>query len=684
MMFGCAWSLSRGEPKCSPATTTVKGGQTHRSAPTVALIVALLAPLNSVQAAKFHLEEATIADIQTAIKARQITATQLVELYLKRIKAYDGVCVNQPQGLLGPVTTIPNAGQINSLSTLNLRPASRKAHGFDDHKARSMTDATDSDPKMPDALEAAAELDRHFAKTGKLVGPLHGVVMSIKDQYDTFDMRTTSGADAPYANDRPPLDSTFVERLRKAGAIMLGKANLGEYAAGPRSAFGGTFCNPYDTERSPGGSSGGSGSSVAANLVMCSIGEESGPSIRSPAKNNNVVGLSPTQELVSRAGMIPASFMNDRVGPLCRSVDDAARVLDVIAGYDPKDELTAFSIGRTPAKPYASFSAPVNKAKPLQGVRIGVVREYMDKKLFTKADEESIDIINREIKVLEKLGATLVDPGDGGALFQSCLAKYVPHVHNSAFVKQYPDLFPWTADGKPATDQVPLLADMYFDSSKFPTKDAPSIRSIGAAPTTGERRYMMERYLKGRGDANIKSVQDLIDKSKFFQGGGEGGGFMDKKQTLISANNEQTLDIANRLQTRWALQQLGLQCMTELNVDALTYPTGNIPAPKLGMPTEPALNGRSNNAWTLLGANGFPAITVPAGFTTEVYDRVPDKTAKGGTRLVGPVPAKLPVGIDFLGRPFDEPKLLKIAAAYEAATKHRTVPAGFGPVAGEP
>src|SRR5512139_1280097 len=119
---------------------------------------------------------------------------------------------------------------------------------------------------MPVALEVAAAPDRQFKQTGRLVGPLHGVVMAIKDQYDTFDMRTTSGADAPYANDRPPEDSVFVERLRAAGAIILAKSNLGEYAsATPRSSYGGTFCNPYDTERIPRGSSSGSGSSVGAH-----------------------------------------------------------------------------------------------------------------------------------------------------------------------------------------------------------------------------------------------------------------------------------------------------------------------------------------------------------------------------------------------------------------------------------
>src|SRR5438093_612296 len=163
--------------------------------------------------------------------------------------------------------------------------------------------------------------------------------------------RTTSGGDADYANDRPPADATFVKRLRDAGAIILAKANLAEYAVdGARSSFGGTFCNPYDTEREPGMSSAGSASSVAANLVTCAIGEETVVSVRWPSAVNSLVGLEPTKELVSTRGMIGAG-LNMRVGPMCRTVEDAARILDVIAGYDPNDEVTVSSIGRKPARP---------------------------------------------------------------------------------------------------------------------------------------------------------------------------------------------------------------------------------------------------------------------------------------------------------------------------------------------
>ena len=232
----------------------------------------------------FKIEEATIADIQEAIQRRQITTTDVVKLYLERIKAYNGTCVNEPQGILGPITMIPHAGKVNALMTLNLRPQNRLAWGFDARKARSQTDAVDTDPRMPDALETAARLDQQFARTGRLAGPLHGAVFSIKDQYDTFDMRTTSGADAFWANDRPPDDATVVARLRAAGAIILAKANMDEYAGGDaRSSWGGTGCNPYDTERDPGGSSGGSAVSVATNMVTCAIAEETGGSVIKPA-----------------------------------------------------------------------------------------------------------------------------------------------------------------------------------------------------------------------------------------------------------------------------------------------------------------------------------------------------------------------------------------------------------------
>ena len=645
----------------------------------------------------FHLQEATIGQIQSAILHKQLTSTELVKLYLARIKAYNGVCVKEPQGVLGPIETIPHAGQINALSTLNLRPATLKAMGFDAHHGRSMTDTVDSAANMPDALEVAAAQDQEFARTGKLVGPLHGVVMAIKDQYDTFDMRSTSGADAFYANDRPPHDATFVKRLRDAGAIILAKANLGEYASAvTRSSFGGTFCNPYDTERSPRGSSAGSGSSVGANLVTCAIAEESGSSIRGPASAASAVGIAGTEELVSRKGMVQIGI-NTRVGPICRNVEDAAKILDVIAGYDPDDELTAFGIGRMPQQPYASFTHETS----LAGIRVGVVREYMNKKLFTKADAQTIDLVSKGVEDLRKLGATIVDPGPEGDLFTACIHKYGPQDANKVFTKRYPQLFPLDKDGKPAGDNLTALLDLKYDTAKVP--DDFTLRDFGQGPDLGQARYMLDLYLRDRGDANIKSNADLITKSRFYSD----PHFQTPLRGRENAEKNKDFDMSQRLLTRFAVQQVMLQCMAEQKLDVLVYPTASLPPAKLGAPAGPPANGRRglDGVWSFLGAQGFPVITVPAGFTTESYDLIRDPSAPkveypkndSGSgapatilegddhiRLVGPTPAQLPVGMDIVGRPFDEPLLLRIASAYTAATHHRHPPPEFGPLAGEP
>jgi Asp-tRNA(Asn)/Glu-tRNA(Gln) amidotransferase A subunit family amidase len=650
----------------------------HKKTTAVVLCITIVSAgwagiLRAQRTTPFHIEEATIGDIQSGILAKQITAVDVVNMYLARIKAYNGTCVEMPEGLLGPIKTIPHAGQLNALGTLNLRPSTRRAMGFDDHKARSMTDLKDDDPTMPDALEVAATQDREFARTGKLVGPLHGVVMSIKDWYDTVDMRTTASADVLFANDRPPRDADHIRRLREAGAIILAKANAG--TPQPRNAFGGVVCNPYDTERTPGVSSAGSGTSVSANLVTCSIGEETGTSIRIPARSTNVVGLAPTQELVSRDGMIGAGI-NTRVGPICRTVEDSARILTVIAGYDSKDPLTVFSTGRMPAQPYETFA----HGERLDGVRIGVVREFMNKRLFTKMDEENIDVVERAIGDLRELGATIVDPGPEGALFQACINKYAPAALNRLFTKQLPKQFPVDAQGKPGTDHIATLADMTLDPSLVP--DVITIRSFGTAPAEGEGNFMREIYARERGDAAIKTGREMATKvnsikdPEFYAvtrtnpGGGDGPQAME-------------MNMADRMLQRHAFQQTIMQCMAELRVDVVVYPTMNVPPLKIQQPEEPLLNNRGTYHWTVFGQQGFPTMTVPAGFTAQVYDRVADPASPDGTRLVGPTPAKLPVGIDFAGRPFDEPTLFKIASAYERATKHRMPPPEFGPVANQ-
>ncbi len=633
-------------------------------------------PLAYAKPARFHIEEATISDIQAALLSGQVTTTDVVKAYLSRIKTYNGDCVQEPEGRLGPIHTIAHAGQLNALGTLNLRPAARKAWGFDDRKARSLTDPRDTDPALPDALETAAAQDREFARTHRLVGPLQGVVIAIKDQFDKADMRTTNGADVDYANDRPPQDSTVVARLRAAGAIIIAKANRGNYQS--RSGFGGTVCNAYDTERTPRGSSAGSAVAVTANLVTCAIGEETGTSIRSPSSASNVVGLVPTQELISRNGMNGPSI-SVRLGPICRTVADTAKILSAVTGYDEHDPLTAFAIGREPQKPYADYAKPGS----LAGLRIGVIREYMDPALFGKRDEEVIGIIDNAVRELRKTGATVVDPGPGHALFTDCFHKYAPQAFGKLFTAAHPELFPLNPDGTPASDQIATLADLAAHPERVP--DGPTIRDVGDVPAVGDSAYWKARYLHDRGDAAVHNEAELNAATHFIK---------DPQFWASSANittkapygtvkgpstapAPRELDTADHMQQRFAFQQVVLACFADLHLDAVVYPTMNIPALKIQAPEEPAVNGRNQAHWTLFGQHGFPAITVPAGFTRQVYDRVPDPTSADGTRLVGPVAAVLPVGVDFAARPFNESLLLRIAAAYTATAPHRTPPREF-------
>ncbi|HEX5281623.1 MAG TPA: amidase family protein [Micropepsaceae bacterium] len=616
------------------------------------LVSALWLTAGTAAAAPLHLEEASIADVHRAMLAHELTTTQLVTLYLKRIDAYNGRCVDggvdPATGLqLGGVTPKPKAGQLNAVITVNRRGQ------------RSRTDRTDADPAMPDALEAARALDADFARTGKLSGPLHGIPFIVKDQFDTFDMRTTAGAAADYANDRPPRDAEVVARLRKAGAIILGKGNMGEYASGDRSTFGGLTCNPYDTSRSAGRSSGGPGAAVAANLTMCGIGEETGPSTRNPAANESLVGIVATHSLVSRAGIIPASLTRDRAGILCRNVADAAAVLSAIAGYDPADPATADSVGHLPAGGYIAFA----NGASLQGMRIGVVREFMQ--VFTQADANSVGIAEQAIADLKKAGATIIDPGPKGALFAQAIGEIVPALDAPTLVE--------LSRQTPAPDlTIRLLADR-------------------EPPTSGEVLFAMDRYLTARGDGKIRSVRDLLDHSVFYDHPPIDGVTLPPKTRLeMMLRDAKTPDISRWHETRTVLQMLVNKVMADSRLDALVYPTKTIPAPRLAAPVEPPMVGGRDFRAPLtprLSPNaGLPAIVVPAGFTHEVYDRI---ALRETGRLVageldGPKPDELPVAIEFLGRAYSEPVLIRIAAGYEQATHHRRAPADFPALPGEP
>jgi amidase len=657
----------------------------------------------AVKKAAFRVEETTIAAVHRAFRAKKLTAMELVNIYLARIKAYNGVCVrgdiDSATGLqLGDITPIPNAGQLNAFITVNLKEDKRIKLGFPEKIKRTHTGRDDG--KYPDALDRARELDRYFARTGKFAGPLHGIPIAIKDNYDTFDMRATAAAAAEYADDRPPDDATMVAKLRAAGAILLGKTNMDEYApAGiARSAFGGQTCNPYDTTRIPGGSSGGSAAAVAANLAMCALGTDTSGSVRFPSSCCSLVGLVATQGLVSRDGIVPLSFTRDRGGPICRTVQDTAILLEVLAGYDAKDPVTAACAAR-PKISYARHAG----GKSLRGKRLGVLRDLMIE--ASRADRDHTRVANEAIGAMKKAGATIVDPVN----VDKTIADLVPYLEPGWLKRNFPAAFP---DSDKPIDRIVSMA---FDHGLIPSgARGLNLRMLAAQPRGHEAHYAINRYLRERGDAKFKDLQDIL-AMPMFSGSLENlkRAFSDDAETLDSATQ---IDHLIRMQT---LRRTILQVMAENNLDALVYVYTTIPphiiltnrlAKTVEMHSEPRIlragtvmsdstlvpgepvlqsdldtyrGSGSSFAVSLSPETGFPAIVVPAGFTREVYDRVPDDSDPNGSRLEGPKQVELPVALEFLARPFDEATLFEIASAFESSTRHRRPPPGFGALADE-
>ena len=308
-----------------------------------------------MKAVHFTLQEATIAKVHRAMEEGVLTCRQLVEGYIARMDAYDKK---------GP--------SLNAVIKVN-----------------------------PKALEIADELDEKFKRRG-FIGPLHGIPVLLKDNVDTGDMETTAGS-LSLEGVIPPDDATITRRLKEAGAIILAKVNLHEFAVWGEtvSSILGASVNPYDLTRTPGGSSGGTGAGIAANFGLVGIGTDTINSIRSPASACSLVGLRPTIGLVSRDGVIPYSLTQDTAGPITRTVEDAVRVLDVIAGYDPADPATAWSVGRKPSS-YLGYL----KRDGLQGKRIGILKSFFG----TQPQHQEVNQrVMEGLKEMEKNGAVLVD-----------------------------------------------------------------------------------------------------------------------------------------------------------------------------------------------------------------------------------------------------------------------------------
>jgi amidase len=303
----------------------------------------------------FDIMETTIADTQGAIRAGRVTCREIVEQYLARIQAYD------------------QTTRLNTVVVLN-----------------------------PNALADADALDKEFARTHTL-RRLQGVVVVVKDNYDTKGLQTSAGSLA-LKGFIPKEDAFMVKRIREAGAIILFKSNMAEWAFSPvltESSIAGITRNPYDLQRVPAGSSGGTGASVAANLAEVGLGSDTGDSIRGPASHNDLVGIRPTMGLTSRDGIIPLNSRADVGGPLARTVADAAAVLSVVAGYDPADPVTKESDGHV-EKDYTRF---LDK-NGLRGARIGVFRPYID---APTTDPEIKALTEQAITDIKSQGAEVVD-----------------------------------------------------------------------------------------------------------------------------------------------------------------------------------------------------------------------------------------------------------------------------------
>lgn len=490
----------------------------------------------------FALEETTIAGLQEKMRDGKLSAREIAEEYIERIGKLDRK---------GPA--------LNSVIELN-----------------------------PDALAIAAALDRE-RKTGTVRGPLHGIPILLKDNIDTADrMRTTAGSLA-LADSFAPRDAFIVGRLREAGAVILGKTNLSEWAnfrsthsSSGWSGRGGQTRNPYAVDRNPCGSSSGSGAAVAANFAAAAVGTETDGSIVCPSSANSLVGIKPTLGLVSRSGIIPISHSQDTAGPMTRTVADACILLGALVGVDARDRATQGGRGRSHAD-YTRFLDPAG----LRGARIGVARKFFG--FSDRVDKLMSDAID----ALKRAGAIVVDPAD-------------------------------------------LPSHGKYDDSEFEV-------------LLYEFKADLNKYLAERGTGAPRSLKEIIEFNERNRARempyfgqeimlrAQAKGALTSKPYLAALAKNHRLSRAEGIDA----------AMSKHRLDAIIAPTGGPPW------TTDLVNGDhfSGGSSTPAAVAGYPNINVPAGY---VYG--------------------LPVGISFFGRAYSEPVLIKLAYAFEQATKHRRPP----------
>src|SRR5499425_1796106 len=658
----------------------------------------------------------------------------------------------------GMITGIRDAGQVNALATLNVRgERSVTCRGeFDRHP--SLGPLPIGAPPVcevfrhyPDALERAAELDARYGRNPDLAAlPMYGVVFSLKDPFDTKDMRSTSGGDAAYDIDFPARDHVLVEQLRSKGAIIYAKALATEYngrAGNPggrhepravlpstlgyqRSTWGGNPANPYDTTRSASlGSSSGSGVSVSTNLVMASLGEETRASTRGPANHNAVALILPHKAMLGFVGgAIGADIYCDRTGILCRTIADCAKVLDALKDpvdgyYDPRDPFTTVPRSSILATSYASHAKMPGLPGALAGMRLGVVRESMVHPPGSLTELPIVTAAATEIKTIlgEKLDATLVESTDPlwtrdpdlevmKTDFRRALARLVP-----LFM---PDLlFRLGADGQPlfkefaaAIEPTEFLPGQRFGGGTMKpidyclgltegwigppaNLDIATIQEQELAPTF---RFQVPQYLARRAaDWKARGLREtLVDfaqlnaRSKFW-GDDQRAAFRNWEELADPRN---ALDgrqgVNERIMLRELLRRVDMMVILENRLDALVRLHTPWPPGVIGGAHQPRGGPHNLSRESLYGPNaGLTEVLVPAGYVTTVYDPVfalsPDATryvpTPSGMPTTLPEP-NLPFSLVFRCEPGKEDVVLKIASAYEAASRRRIPPPAFGPL----
>jgi len=489
----------------------------------------------------FTIVEASVAELQAAMTSGKLTAQKCAELYLARIKAID-----------------KSGARLNAVIELN-----------------------------PDALSVAAALDAERKEKGPR-GPLHGIPILLKDNIATADKMSTSAGSIALANVKPPRDAFIVANLRAAGAVILGKTNLSEWAnirstrsTSGWSSRGGLTKNPYALDRNTSGSSAGSGAAVAASLAAVAVGTETDGSITSPASINGLVGIKPTVGLVSRDGIVPISHSQDTAGPMARTVADAAALLTALCGVDARDPATAGSKDKT--RDYTRFL----DANGLAGARIGVTRNFFG------GNDRIQAVMEGELALLKSKGAILVDVE-------------LPNAEKYA-----------------ESELEVLLFELKADLNKYLAEFA----GAGSVKTLADVIAFNEK--------NKLTVMPYFSQELFIRAEAKGG--LDSKVYLVA--------LANNL--RYSRDEGIDKVMLANKLDALIAPTGS-PAWMTDL-----VNGDNSGAsfTSPAAVAGYPHITVPAGFVSG-----------------------LPIGLSFVGGAYSEATLIKLAFAYEQASKHRRAP----------